>query len=133
MGEEVELEVVGEGIFGRVLAFVFKDELLINRVLVAEGLAEVSDGGVYESQLLDSQDEARGAERGTWSALCQAPRGEGCLIKGNVRRDRGTKKYHLPDCFNYEKIVVNEREGDRWFCSGEEAEEAGFERSEDCP
>ncbi|MGB9706875.1 MAG: hypothetical protein ACPLXP_02260 [Microgenomates group bacterium] len=41
--------------------------------------------------------------------------------------------YHLPECYNYDKIVINQREGDRWFCSEEEAKEAGFRKSKDCP
>jgi micrococcal nuclease len=132
LGREIEIEEVEKDNFGRSLAFVFIDEELVNRVLIEEGLAGVyKDDSRYGPLLLGRQEEAKKAQRGIWSSLCLPP--EGCLIKGNVRKDRGTKVYHLPGCFNYEKTVVNEKEGDRWFCSEEEAKAAGFVKSKDCP
>jgi micrococcal nuclease len=132
LGREIEIEEVEKDNFGRSLAFVFIDEELVNRVLVEEGLAKVESKDLkYSPLLLGRREEAKKAQRGIWSSLC-LPK-EGCVIKGNVRKDRGTKIYHLPGCFNYEKIVVNEKEGDRWFCSEEEAKAAGFIKSKDCP
>lgn len=133
LGKEVKIEVVEEDNFGRKISFVRADDLLVDKVLVEEGLAEAASGQEprYGAVMLEAEDSAKKAKRGIWSSLCLEE--EGCLIKGNVRRDRGTKVYHLPECFNYEKIVINEREGDRWFCSEEEAEKAGFRKSGDCP
>lgn len=73
------------------------------------------------------------AQRGIWSSLCQKPRGENCIIKGNYRRDKDTRIYHTPDCYNYNKITIREGKGDRWFCSEAEATAAGFRKSRDCP
>ncbi|MBU3957298.1 thermonuclease family protein [Patescibacteria group bacterium] len=132
LGKEVTVEVIEEDNFGRQIGFVKVDEVFVDKVLVEEGLARAASGEnpSFGAALLAAEDSARQAKRGIWSSLCMK---EGCLIKGNVRRDRGTKVYHLSDCYNYEKIVVNERGGDQWFCSEEEAKKAGFRKSEDCP
>lgn len=132
LGKQVEIEVIEEDNFGRQVGFVKESDLLIDQVLVEEGLAQVKgEQSRYGPDLLTAQETAKKAARGIWSSLCTTS--QGCLIKGNVRRDRGTKVYHLPGCYNYEKIVVNEREGDLWFCSEQEAQKAGFRKSEDCP
>jgi len=132
LGKEVELEVVGKDNFGRKVSFVRAGEVFIDKVMIEEGLAKAaSERGKHAEVMLAAEDGAKQAKRGIWSSLC-SPK-EGCVIKGNVRRDRGTKVYHLTECYNYEKIVVNEREGDRRFCSEEEAKKAGFRKSEDCP
>jgi hypothetical protein len=36
-------------------------------------------------------------------------------------------------CFNYDRIVMNASEGDKWFCTEAEAKAAGFRKSKDCP
>ena len=133
LGKEVVVEVIEEDNFGRQVGFVKVDDVFVDKVLVEEGLARAASGEnpSFGAALLAAEDSARQAKRGVWSSLCASR--EGCLIKGNVRRDRGTKVYHLPECYNYEKIVVNEREGDQWFCSETEAKKAGFRKSEDCP
>lgn len=133
LGKKVEIEPVKKDNFGRQLGFVKVGGLLVDRAMVEEGLAQAAGGEnpKYGADLLAAQDSAKKAKRGIWSSLCAA--GEECLIKGSYRRDKGTKIYHLPECYNYEKIVINEREGDRWFCTEEEAKAAGFRKSEDCP
>jgi micrococcal nuclease len=133
LGKEVSIENVEKDNFGRQVGFVILNDLLVDKVLVEEGLAQAASGqeSRYGAGLLSAQENAQKAERGIWSSLC-APK-ENCVIKGNYRKDLETKVYHLPDCYNYEKIVVNEQEGDVWFCSEEEAQAAGFRKAEDCP
>jgi len=133
LGKTLIIDVVGEDNFGRQLGFVTAEGVEVEKAMLEEGLGRVQNGedprfGVI---LLAAEDSARKAKRGIWSSLCLGK--EGCLIKGNVRRDRKTKTYHLPTCFNYEKIVVNEAEKDQWFCTEEEAKAAGFRKAEDCP
>ncbi len=105
----------------------------MDKALVEEGLAQASSGEnpSYGAELLSAQEMAKKAKRGIWSSLCLGK--ENCLIKGSVRPDKKTKIYHLPECYNYEKVVVNLSEGDRWFCTEEEAQKAGFRKSQDCP
>ena len=120
--------------FGRLVAFVFQDELFVDKTLVEEGLAQASSGDhpLYGSKLLSAQDSSQLSQRNIWSSLC-IPQDPNCRIKGNVRRDKGTKIYHLSKCYNYKKIVINEKENDQWFCTEQEAQSAGFTESEDCP
>jgi endonuclease YncB( thermonuclease family) len=52
-----------------------------------------------------------------------APAGE-CRIKGNV--SGSGRIYHTPGSRHYERTRIDETEGERWFCSPEEAERAGW-------
>ena len=132
-GEEIKIERVKKDKFGRTMAFVFKGQLFIDRILLSEGLGRVLEkiDSRYQSELIKAEMEAKKLKKGIWSSLCQPPKN--CRIKGNYRRDKKTKIYHLPECYNYEKIIVNQKEGDRWFCNEEEARKAGFTKSQDCP
>jgi hypothetical protein len=47
-----------------------------------------------------------------------------CAIKGHVNRS-GTCIYHLPGGRWYARVVMEPDNGDRWFCSKEEADAAG--------
>jgi len=51
-----------------------------------------------------------------------------CLIKGNISSKK-EKIYHLPGQQYYEKTIINESKGERWFCTEEEAIEAGWRKS----
>ena len=132
LGKTIKIEILKKDHFGRSLVFLFLEDVLINKVLVEEGLARVTDDKLdYSPVLIKAEQEAKKIQKGIWSSLC-AKQGE-CVIKGNVRKDNKTKVYHLPDCYNYEKIVIDESQGDKWFCSEKEAIEADFTKSKDCP
>lgn len=51
-----------------------------------------------------------------------------CLIKGNVNR-RGDAIYHVPGQRYYEKTRMDKGLGERWFCTEEEAQAAGWRKS----
>lgn len=134
IGKKVEIKVQGKDQFGRLIGFILLEDLLIDKILVEEGLATaIIDNPKYGSLLTSAQEEAQKTKRGIWSDKCLGPPSPKCNIKGNVRSDLKTKVYHLPECFNYNKIVIDNRSGDRWFCSEREAREARFRKSEDCP
>jgi hypothetical protein len=46
-----------------------------------------------------------------------------CKIKGNIPR-KGARIYHLPGQRDYEKTGIDERKGERWFCSEADARAA---------
>lgn len=52
-----------------------------------------------------------------------------CDIKGNVSISTGERIYHVPGGRYYNSTVINPRYGERWFCSEEEAINAGWRRS----
>lgn len=130
LGKKVSLEELGKDNFGRVLAQVKLEDLWINKVLVTEGLAAAAKGAGVEVELAET--EAMAAKRGIWSSECTAEQ-EGCEIKGNFHKGTKDRVYHLPGCYNYNQVVINPNEGDRWFCTEAEAQAAGFERAKDCP
>lgn len=134
-GKTVKIAEKEKDDFGRLVAWVWVGDLFVDKALVSEGLAESANTGdpSYGVQIAQSEEEAKAGGRGIWSEKCLQPADSACTIKGNVRRDRKTRVYHLPGCFNYNKIVIDEREGDSWFCNEEEAKSAGFTKSEDCP
>lgn len=55
-----------------------------------------------------------------------------CLIKGNVN-DKGEKFYHCPNGHSYNTVKIKLSDGDRWFCTEEEAIAAGFQHPANDP
>src|SRR5512143_3038749 len=110
----------------------------------------------YSTDYVDEETEARNAKRGLWASEftapwdyrretrdspSQSPRATGpgqgggtrgteppsarCAIKGNINQ-RGERIYHLPGSESYAATVIDERQGERWFCSEAEAQAAGW-------
>src|SRR5688572_7381986 len=50
------------------------------------------------------------------------------IIKGNISRD-GRKLYHAPGMPNYNQVKINPDTGELFFCTEEEAVEAGWEKA----
>ena len=50
---------------------------------------------------------------------------EGCMIKGNINSKK-ERIYHCPRWRDYDKTDVDEENGERWFCTEEEARKAGW-------
>lgn len=135
LNKKISLEKIGKDNFGRTLAYVYLDKLLINEIMTEEGLGYFEKGKTLTKNSLtieQSQDKAKLAGRGVWSSFCQTKK-EGCNIKGNFRTADHTRIYHTPDCYNYDKITIKPGASDRWFCNEEEAKKAGFRKSNDCP
>ena len=101
-------------------------------------------GGAYASY----QDEARRAKRGIWQGEFQPPwewraakpapkpktrnplrlLSGSCDIKGNIS-NKGIRIYHLPGQRFYDETVISPANGERMFCSEDEARSAGWRRS----
>lgn len=52
-----------------------------------------------------------------------------CVIKGNISISTGTRYYHLPGMEDYASTVITPSEGERWFCSEEEAISQGWRKA----
>jgi endonuclease YncB( thermonuclease family) len=59
--------------------------------------------------------------------------GGDCLIKGNISKGSGAKIYHVPGDPTYDATKINLQQGERYFCSEEEAERAGWRASQRAP
>lgn len=84
--------------------------------------------------------EAREAKQGLWGACpvvsptvsSQETSKPERDIKGNISTS-GEKIYHLSGCGSYAKTQIDESRGERWFCSEEEAQMAGWHKALNCP
>lgn len=153
-GQSVRLEkdVSETDQYGRLLRYVYVDEVLVNEALVAEGYANVSTYPPdvrYTDRFRAAEAAARAAGKGLWGAGCevyQSPssqegsgaavvpsEGDACTIKGNIAQESGERIYHMPDCEYYNQTVVSEEKGERWFCSEGEAVAAGWRKAQNCP
>jgi len=130
--------------YDRLLRYVWVDGEMVNAVLVGEGYAMAvtyPPDVKYQKLLLELQRQALAEGRGLWSAcltptVC-APEGPICdysgtcepVIKGNISKTTGEKIYHVPGGEFYDKTVIDEAAGERWFCTEQEALEASWRRS----
>lgn len=128
------------------------DGIFVNDYLVRQGYAYASSYPPdikYQGQFSKSQQEATTNNRGLWGQCVPeeettviratptpyVPPGqpENCVIKGNISQKTKEKIYHVPGCASYNKTVINETQGERWFCSEEEAVAAGWRKALNCP
>ena len=154
----LEKDISGTGSFGRLLRHIIlknpdpeADNVHINNTMVLEGYAfrkTLSPDIKYRDLFAASEEKARNAKRGMWGAcdyLEEAeaervmrqkdtpPTNKKCTIKGNVSEKGFGKIYSYEGCSNYSRVKIDPSRGDQYFCSGEEAEAAGFVLSKSCP
>ncbi|TSC55244.1 MAG: micrococcal nuclease [Microgenomates group bacterium LiPW_31] len=154
-GKNVRLEkdITDKDKYGRLLRYVYLgpsppvggsgQAIFINLELVKQGFAfsyTYPPDIKYQAEILAAEAEAREANRGLWAACpivsptvlpTEAPTSD-CNIKGNINTS-GEKIYHLPGCGSYSKTQIDESRGERWFCSEEEAQAAGWRKALNCP
>ncbi|AYC30136.1 thermonuclease family protein [Paenisporosarcina cavernae] len=135
---EVSLEFdVGDRMddYGRLLAYVYVDDVFIQEKLVGEGLARVAyvfpPNTRYLNALEKAEKHAKEQRLGIWKidgystnrgfdSSIESNSTNDCLIKGNINRD-GEKIYHIPSAEHYAETNPEE-----WFCTEVEAKKAGF-------
>ena len=66
---------------------------------------------------------SRGAQKCDYSSTAQP------VIKGNVDSRTAARIYYVPDNLFYSTTVIDEAQGDRWFCTEEEAIAAGWQKA----
>ena len=150
LGREVGLEkdVSETDEFDRLLRYVWLGDEMVNATLVREGYAQASaypPDVKYQDLLSSLQSEAAGEGRGLWGTVCQSTpsptqiaAGPGDCeysatseprIKGNISLSTGEKIYHVPGGDFYDKTVISEDKGERWFCTEAEALATGWRKS----
>lgn len=95
----------------------------------------------YSGRYANAEAAARAEGIGLWTSTYIQPeqyRAEGrapdplpageCRIKGNIGRS-GSRIYHLPGQADYDATRINERAGERWFCTEADARAEGFRRA----
>lgn len=123
---------------GRKIADCMIGEKNVAAELVRQGHV-FARGGFFTTYSSEEQ-EAREAKRGIWKGSVQTPADyraerwqealskapDGCPIKGKSRARSRDKVYILPWSANYRRYKISKRSGDRWFCSEDEAVNAGW-------
>ena len=127
----------GKDIIGRTLSVCTIKGVDINAAMISRGMAWSFKK--YSHDYDEIEEIAKAKLVGVWQAETetawdfrahkwedlkqQAP--NGCPIKGNIS-SKGEHIYHLPWTKVYTKTRINEKKGERWFCSEGEAIEAGW-------
>ena len=120
------------------MRYIYSDNIFVNDFLVRQGFAHASTyppDVKYQDQFRQAEQEAQEFNRGLWG-VCQSTSSQpssssqpsDCLIKGNISSS-GEKIYHMPGQRYYDKTVIDENKGERWFCSEDEAVLAGWRKS----
>lgn len=135
--------------YDRLLRYVYLDGKDVGLDIISNGYGyEYTYNLPYEKQgsYLAAQTSAENAGKGLWaSGVCDAANvnvdsqshqtspapvpsvnnGANCQIKGNIN-SKGEKIYHLPGQRFYNKTQIDTSKGERWFCSEQEAVNAGW-------
>ncbi len=133
-GKKVRLEGEINDHFGRFLALVYINDQLVNEQMILSGWARFTSTASSASEKLKTAfQQAKDQKIGIFGSLCYQtsnPQNSKCNIKGNVRE--GKKTYFFPGCGNYSNVALELDQGDRWFCSENEAVAAGFTKAANC-
>ena len=132
--------------YGRVVAVCRTDAGELNAWMIREGHAVAYRR--YAEDYVNAELTAKALRQGIWAGTFQDPsewrrarrawgedsrpervtpptKPSGCMIKGNISAN-GERIYHLPGTQDYERTRVNDRAGERMFCSEDEAKSAGW-------
>lgn len=135
--------------YNRLLRYVFlEDGTSFNFLMIKEGYAYEYTYDIpykYQTEYKQAQKVAQSSKAGLWGDICQneattvniAPNtasssGSGsCTIKGNISSTK-EKIYHMIGCGSYEKTTIDESKGEKWFCTEQEALDAGWRKALNC-
>ena len=93
----------------------------------------------YSERYVVQEEQAERAAVGVWGGTFDPPwewraaivaesAPDDCPIKGNISRS-SERIYHMPFQDHYDRTRINESEGERWFCTEQEAQLAGWRRA----
>ncbi|MCD2183663.1 thermonuclease family protein [Rhizobium sp. GN54] len=137
-GKTVQCDARGQDAYGRTLSVCTADGVEVNARMVETGMAWAFRK--YSVDYANLEETAKQQGIGIWQApteaawdfrahkwdasLTDVPDGK-CPIKGNINR-KNERIYHVPWSRDYGKTKINVSNGERWFCSEEEALSAGW-------
>ncbi len=76
-----------------------------------------------------STNSTKSAANSSKAAVTDTP---SCTIKGNISATK-EKIFHVIGCPNYGQTIIDTTKGERMFCSEQEAKDAGWRKSLNCP
>jgi len=124
--------------YDRLIAICYSNNREINKQMVLSGwaLAYVK----YSTDYIEFERTAQREKRGIWAGKFESPADfrsskwrsalasagkPGCPIKGNIN-NKGEHIYHAPWSRSYSRTKISLSRGERWFCSEDEALQAGW-------
>jgi len=127
--------------YSRLLRYVYRDDgLFINKWMIENGYAYEFTYQIpykYQNEFKTAQNNAKINKLGLWqNGVCDDFNNSpphNCLIKGNISFTSKEKIFHSPGCDSYKKTIINQNEGEKWFCSEDDAIKAGWRKAKDCP
>jgi len=149
----LEKDISGADRYDRLLRYVYipsddirEDDVLVNEDVLRKGYAKVlaiAPDNRYRDLFASAQEEAKAAGRGLWGACVQqesislreedsGPSDPSCTIKGNISEKSYGRNYFTEGCPNYNRIKIDTRKGEAYFCTKEDAIAADFTRSASC-
>lgn len=118
----------------RLISVVYTSEGSVNETMVKEGNGYYAKTGKDTGdEMLRAAEYAREHKKGIYSPKCTQTTNidnPTCQIKGNTRDEY---IYYKPNCGFYNQVEVQLYRGDRWFCTEQEAQKAGFRKPSQCP
>ena len=137
--------------YNRLLGYVYLENgLFYNEHMIEQGYAHEYTYNIpykYQTDFKNAQKQARASEAGLWSPnTCNGDttkaasanaiqtntsNTDSCTIKGNIGSIK-EKIYHMVGCGSYNKTVIDESKGERWFCTEKEATDAGWRKALNC-
>jgi len=150
---KLEKDITDKDDYGRLLRYIVLlskegDDILVNDYLVRKGFAKtfaVSPDTKYRDLLSSAQQEAYKNKLGMWGECNYELENQGarevdtepvdpkCTIKGNISERGYGKIYLIPGCVSYNSVKIDTRKGEQYFCTEQEAEDAGFRKAINCP
>lgn len=130
-----------------------EDSILINERLIRKGYAVYiasPPNNRYNDLFATAQRKAKDEKLGIWGECGQSEKSEKetnklreqndavppspeCTIKGNISEKGYGKIFLVEGCANYNRVKIDTRKGEQYFCSEKEAISAGFRKVENCP
>ncbi|WP_417203755.1 thermonuclease family protein [Acetoanaerobium sticklandii] len=112
----LELDVEERDRYGRLLAYVWIDNVMFNKTLLSEGLAQVSTyppNVKYTNDFLALEKQARENSVGLWSQqvsttapVVSEPKSQASAVNNEMTYigNRNTKKFHYPTCSSVDQM-----------------------------
>ena len=134
--ERIACDGIERDRYGRLVAKCSVRGLDIGAEMVARGAAHAYRK--YALDYVDAEKQAFAAGIGVWQGAHLPPEAfragpaadtppqvsDGCAIKGNI--SGSGRIYHMPGQRDYRATRIDERKGERWFCTEDEARAAGW-------
>lgn len=134
LDKSVTLKEETDEAYGRSLALVYIGDTFVNKTMLEEGWGRTDYRKNSQRDVLTEAFHKGQTEKlGIFSDLCRTEEVVGdCVIKGNIDKNSYDKFYHLPGCLHYDEVIIEQDIGEGFFCTKEEAIEAGFQKASGC-